>query len=89
MEKKNNSFMTFIIVVLLLAVCAIGGYYLGGVKANENNPQVADTCEKCPEVTCQEDEKECVCPACDNKTQDYIVINKNDGTEWYKLYAYY
>lgn len=90
-EKNRNVLATIFLVILLLVVSGLGGYYLGNTKVRDNkNEEVSDTCEKCPEVKCNEDEKKCVCPTCDKDsitTKMHVFTYANDF-KGYDIYSY-
>lgn len=85
--NKNGKVLTIILLVLLLlGVSGFGGYYLANVKTKDKTkPQ--DTCEKCPEVTCKDDETECMCPTCESNNYMHVFTYANNF-KGYNLYSY-
>lgn len=96
MEKNNSLLLIMVASLLICLFSGLAGYYIkseeGGkltIKASNVTEDNKELETKCPEVTCTDDEKQCVCPACNTEDKNYIVVKDNGGNDWYNLYAYY
>ena len=67
MENKKANILGYIIVFAIGAAVAFGCCYFKNNQSeknstNENTQKEEKECEKCPEVNCETEEKECNCP---------------------------
>ena len=90
MDNKSSNIIGYVVVLIIGAIVALGGYYFGqkntqNIQTTNTPTQNANTNEP---VVCENGEKECNCPTCDENKNYMQVFSYLSPGKGYNLYAF-